>query len=77
MKAATELSAFGIWQDPESVSNDMRADNVILEIEYGVIQCQMIGNGIFRTLSLINNLAINEQILYGRMSNIEQSTFFT
>ena len=77
MKAATELSAFGIWQDPESVSNDMRADNVILEIEYGEIQFQMVGNGIVRTLNLIHNLAINEQILYGRMSNIEPSTLIT
>lgn len=29
MKATTELSALGTWQDPDSVSNDQRADNVI------------------------------------------------
>jgi hypothetical protein len=74
MKATTELSAFGTWQDLESVSNDVRADNVILEVEYGEIDGELIGNGIVRTLSLINNLEVNEQILYARMINVEQST---
>lgn len=74
MKATTELSAFGTWQDPASVSNDVRADNIILEVEYGEIEGELIGNGIVRTLSLINNLEVNEQILYARMINIEQST---
>ncbi len=74
MKATTELSAFGTWQDPESVSNDMRADNIMLEVEYGEIEGELIGAGIVRALSLINNLEVNEQILYARMVNIEQST---
>ena len=47
----TELAAAGTWQDPESVSNDERADNV-----------------------LINNLDINEQVLYARMINAEETT---
>lgn len=74
MKATTELSAAGTWQDPESVSNDMRADNAVLEVEYGDIEGEIIGKGIVRALSLINNLEINEQILYARMVNVEQST---
>jgi hypothetical protein len=74
MKVTTELSAFGTWQDPQSVSNDLRADNVIIEVEYGEIEGELIGNGIVQTLSLINNLEVNEQILYARMINIEQST---
>ena len=74
MKATTELSAFGTWQDPQSVSNDQRADNVIMEVEYGEMEGELIGNGIIRALSLINNLEVNEQILYARMVNIEQST---
>jgi hypothetical protein len=74
MKATTEMSAFGTWQDPESVSNDMRADNVIVEVEYGEVEGELIGNGIVRTLGLINNLEVNEQILYARMVNVEQST---
>ena len=30
MQASTELAAAGTWQDPDSVSNDIRADNVII-----------------------------------------------
>ena len=74
MKATTELSAMGTWQDPESVSSDVRADNIMLEVEYGEIEGELIGAGIVRALSLINNLEVNEQILYARMVNIEQST---
>ena len=74
MKAATELSAAGTWQDPDSVSNDARADNVILEVEYGEIAGETVGDGIIRCLSLINNLEVNEQVLYARMADIEQST---
>ena len=74
MKASTELTASGNWQDPASVSNDDRADNMLLEVEYGEIEGELVGNGIVRCLSLINNLEVNEQILYARMMNIEQST---
>jgi hypothetical protein len=74
MRAATELSAAGTWQDPASVSNDERADNVILEVEYGEIAEELVGAGIVRCLSLINNLEVNEQILYARMINVEQTT---
>ena len=74
LKATTELSAAGTWQDPDSVSHDSRADNVILEVEYGEIAGEVIGMGIVRCLSLINNLEVNEQILYARMIDIEQST---
>ena len=77
MKATTELSAYGTWQDPESVSNDQKADNVLLEVEYGEIAGELVGNGIVRTLSLINNLEINEQILYARMINIEETTLIS
>jgi hypothetical protein len=74
MKATTELSAQGTWQDPKGAANDMRADNVVLEIEYGELAGERIGHGIVTALRLINNLEINEEILYGRMENIEQST---
>ncbi|MBI3737533.1 MAG: hypothetical protein HY258_00615 [Chloroflexi bacterium] len=77
MKATTELSALGTWQDPKGAANDMQADNVVLEIEYGEIEGELIGDGIVVALSLINNLEINEEILYGRMENIEQSTLIT
>ena len=77
MKATTELSALGTWQDPDSVSNDAHADNIILEVEFGEIAGEKIGKGIILALSLINNLEVNEQILYGRMINVEQSTLIT
>lgn len=77
MKATTELSAAGTWQDPKGAANDMKADNVILEIEFGEIEGELIGDGVVAALSLINNLEINEAILYGRMENIEQSTLIT
>ena len=77
MKATTELSALGTWQDPELVSNDQRADNVLLEVEFGEVEGELVGDGIIRALSLINNLEINEQILYARMINVEQTTLIS
>ena len=74
MKATTELSALGTWQDPNGMTSDARADNSIMEIEYGETRSEMVGKGIVSALRLINNLEINEEILYGRMGNIEQST---
>jgi hypothetical protein len=74
MKATTELSAQGTWQNAQGAANDMRADNVVLEIEYGEIEEARIGDGIVTALRLINNLEINEEILYGRMEKVEQST---
>jgi hypothetical protein len=77
MKASTEYNVAGTWNDPENVSNDQRADNLVLEVEYGEIEGELIGDGIVLTLSLINNLEVNEQILYARMINLEQSTLIT
>lgn len=74
MSAATEMSARGIWQDPNAGENDMRAENVVLEVEYGEIKGERIGDGIVTALKLINNLEVNEKILYGRLEHIEQST---
>ncbi|MFH1185713.1 MAG: hypothetical protein V1755_11860 [Chloroflexota bacterium] len=77
MKATTELSAVGTWQDPRGAANDMQADNVVLEVEYGEIDGELVGDGIVLALGLINNLEINEEILYGRMENVEQTTLIT
>ncbi|HEY2980653.1 MAG TPA: hypothetical protein VGJ22_05695 [Anaerolineales bacterium] len=74
MKASTEYNVAGTWNDPDNVSNDQRAENLILEVEYGEVDGELIGDGIVLTLSLINNLEVNEQILYARMINLEQST---
>ena len=77
MKATTEISGLGTWQDPDSISNDSNAENILLQIEYGETKSEIIGDGIVKTLSIINNLEINEQILYARMINVEQSTLIT
>ena len=74
MRAATELAAAGTWQDPESVSNDERADNVLLEVQYGEVEGELVGNGIVLALTLINNLEVNEQVLYARMINVEETS---
>ena len=74
MQASTELNAAGTWQDPDSVSNDERADNVLLEVQYGEVEGELVGHGIVAALSLINNLEINEQVLYARMINVEEAT---
>jgi hypothetical protein len=74
MRASTELAAAGTWQDPSSVSNDERADNVLLEVQFGETSDEIVGTAIVTALSVINNLEINEQVLYARMINVEQST---
>ena len=74
MRASTEISGAGTWQDPDSVSNDIRADNVILEVEFGEVAGEVVGHGIVRCLGLINNLEVNEQVLYARIVNVEEST---
>ena len=74
MQASTELAAAGTWHDPAGVSNDERADNVLLEVQFGEIEGELVGNGIVTALSLINNLEINEQVLYARMVNVEETT---
>jgi hypothetical protein len=74
MKATTEFGALGTWQDPGGAANDSRADNIVMEIEYGEVESELIGNSIVTALRLINHLEVNEVVLYGRMENIEQST---
>lgn len=74
MKATTEIDVLGTWQDPKGTASDSRADYVLMEIEYGEMKDERVGEGIVSALKIINNLEINEKILYARMSEIEQST---
>ena len=74
MRASTEVAAAGTWQDPDNVSSDERADNVLLEVQYGEIADELVGDAIVLALSLINNLEVNEQVLYARMINVEETT---
>jgi hypothetical protein len=74
MKATTQFSAAGTWQDPDSVSHDERADNMIFEVEFGEVEGELVGRSIVQAMRLINNLEVNEQILYARMIDVEEST---
>jgi hypothetical protein len=74
LRAATEIDAEGTWRDPEHVSHDDRAPNTRIEVEYGEVATEAVGRGIKLALRLINDLEINEQILYARMEDVEEST---
>lgn len=74
MQAATEIGAEGTWRDPEQRAHDDRAANTLIQVEYGEIQGELVGNAIVATLKLINDLEVNEQVLYARMGNVEEST---
>jgi hypothetical protein len=74
MQASTKLAATGTWQDPSNVSNDDQIDNVLIEVQYGDIAEESVGDAIIAALKLINNLEINEQVLYANMINIEQGS---
>jgi hypothetical protein len=74
MRASTELTAAGTWLDPDSVSNDERAANVLLEVQFGEVEGEIVGAGIVTALGLINNLEVNEQVLYARMIDVEETT---
>lgn len=74
MQAATEIGAEGTWRDPDQRAHDDRAANTLIQVEYGEIQGELVGNAIVATLKLINDLEVNEQVLYARMENVEEST---
>jgi hypothetical protein len=67
------LDAPGTWQDPKGTASDSRADYILMEIEYGEARGEHIGEGIISALKVINNLEVNEKVLYARMSEIEQA----
>jgi hypothetical protein len=74
MRASTELAAAGTWQDPDSVSSVERADNVLIEVQYGEVEGELVGRGIVLALTLINKLEVNEQVLYAPMINVEETS---
>lgn len=74
LQAATEIGAHGTWRDPLRAADDDRAPNTVLQVEYGETADELVGNGIAAALKLINNLEVNEQVLYARMENVEEST---
>ena len=46
-------------------------------MQFGEVEGELIGRGIVRALSLINNLEVNEQVLYARMINVEETALIT
>ncbi|WP_028964681.1 hypothetical protein [Streptomyces thermolilacinus] len=74
LRAATEIGAVGTWRDPSGGAHDERAPNLLLQVEYGEVADELVGNGLAAALRLINHLEVNEQVLYGRMENVEEST---
>jgi hypothetical protein len=74
LRASTEVEAVGTWHDPQDVSNDERADNVVLEVQFGEVESELVGTGVLAALRLINELEINEQVLYVRMVNVEETS---
>lgn len=67
-----KAEALEFMQDSAVVSHDSRADNTIIEVEYGEVRSEFVGDGILAALRMINLLEVNEQILYARMTNVEQ-----
>lgn len=74
LRASTELPAAGTWQDPDDASNDERTDNVLLEVQYGDTDDELVSSGVIAALRLINHLEVNEKVLYARTIDVEQTT---
>ena len=74
MLAVTETRATGTWLDPEGVSDDIDASNTILQVEYGDAPDHLISNALVTVLGMINELEVNEEILYARIECLQQST---
>ena len=72
--AVTELPAKGVWHDPQGVSDDDHAKNTVMQIEFGDDADGLIAKGVVAALGLINNLEINEQILYCRIERLNASS---
>ncbi len=74
MLALTETPVSGTWLDPEGVSDDIGAANKILQVEFGDSPDGAVSDGLIAILGLINNLEVNEEILYARIERLERST---
>ncbi|MBW8090615.1 hypothetical protein IGW14_21965 [Streptomyces hygroscopicus subsp. hygroscopicus] len=55
---------------PEDGERAPHAPDTLLQVEYGEIPEELVGNGIAACLRLINNLEINEPVLYARMEHV-------
>jgi hypothetical protein len=73
-EAATEIGARGTWRDPAGTAHDAGAANTLVQVEYGETAQESVGRGLVAALRVINDLEVNEQILYARMEDVEEST---
>jgi hypothetical protein len=46
----------------------------VLEVQFGEVESEAVGTGILAALRLINELEINEQVLYVRMVDVEETS---
>ena len=53
------------------------SNNVVLEVQFGEIAEELVGRGIIAALTVINSLEANEQVLYARMINVEETTLIS
>ena len=74
MQASTKIKALGSWKDPDGVSSDDDAENILLQVEYGEVANRYISAGIMVTLNLINYLEVNDQMVYARMIHVDRSS---
>ena len=74
LRAATFTQTTGTWRDPMNVSHDRQVANVAVDVEYGETSDEMVGRTIMVAIRLLNLLEVNEQVLYARSIDIEDST---
>jgi hypothetical protein len=74
LRTVTEIASLGSWKDPQNEQSDDHATNSILEVQYGEVASERVGDGIIAALRIINELEVNEKILYAHMRNVEQSS---
>ncbi|GLZ41579.1 hypothetical protein [Actinokineospora sp. NBRC 105648] len=53
---------------------DAGMGDVHLRIEFGEVSSEIVGDAVVAALRVINRLEINEEVLYARMADLEQST---
>lgn len=73
-ESVTQIGVSGTWRDPDNVSSDENAANMVLQVEYGEVASELIGDTVMVCILLINLLQVNEEILYATSTNVEQST---
>lgn len=74
LQAATRVDAEGTWRDPEQVSHDEAAPNAVLEVEFGETDTEIVSRAVLVALRVVNDLEVNEQVLYARIDDIEASS---